>query len=179
MTTEKKALIIIAPRNFRDEELTHPVHYLENTAIPYEIVSTSRGLAVGMMGGKVLIEKTISDISDAEISEFFAIIIIGGGGAPEYLWNNKSLISLIQKFDTAERIISAICLAPVVLAQAGVLQGKKATVWNEDQAIDEIRKGGAIFVSEPVVIDGRFITANGPNAAVAFGEKIVKAIQAA
>lgn len=178
MTTEKKVLIVIAPRNFRDEELSQPIHYLENTAISYEVISTTRGLAVGMLGGKVLVERTVTDVLDGDISEFAAIMIIGGNGAPDYLWSNKPLISLIQKFDAQGSIISAICLAPVVLAQAGILKEKKATVWNEDQTIEEIRKGRGIFVSEPVVTDGRIITANGPNSAAGFGEKVAKAVLA-
>ena len=176
MSGQKKVLIVIAPRNFRDEELTEPINYLERAGISYDVVSTSRGLAVGMMGGKMLIEHTISDINEDDIGQYSGIIIIGGGGTPEYLWNNRSLLNLVQKFDKQESIVSAICLAPAVLGQAGVLKDKKATVWNDDQAIDEIRKGGGIFTSSPVVVDGRIITGSGPTAAAAFGEKVAGAV---
>jgi protease I len=179
MTTEKKVLIVIAPRNFRDEELTEPINYLGRAGITSEVISTSRGLAVGMLGGEMLIERTITDMNDGDITGYSGIIIVGGGGAPEYLWNNRPLLELIRKFDLQGSIVSAICLAPAVLGQAGVLSGKTATVWNDDQAIEEVRKGGGIFKSEPVVVDGRIITANGPIAAGAFGEKVTKAILAA
>lgn len=179
MTTEKKALIVIAPRNFRDEELTEPINYLGQAGISYEVISTNRGLAVGMLGGKMLIERTISDVNEGDTSKFQGIIIVGGAGAPEYLWDNRSLLDLVRKFDKQGSIVSAICLSPPVLGQAGVLKGKKVTVWNDDQAINEVRKGGGIFKSEPVVVDGRIITANGPTAAKAFGEKVTKAILAA
>jgi len=178
MTVEKKVLIIIAPRNFRDEELTEPINYLERAGISYEVISTSRGLAVGMLGGKMLIERTVADIKDSDISGYSGIIIVGGGGAPEYLWNNHSLLGLVKKFDEQGSVISAICLAPAVLGQAGVLREKNATVWNDDAAIEEIRKGGGTFVSSPVVVDGRIITANGPTSAAAFGEKVVSAVKA-
>jgi len=129
------------------------------------------------MGGKMLVEHTINDLNEGDISQYNGIIIVGGGGAPEYLWNNRSLLDLLRKFDRQGSIVSAICLAPAVLGQAGVLKDKKATVWNDDQAIEEIRKGGGIFTSSPVVVDGRIITANGPTAAAAFGEKVATAVK--
>lgn len=175
---EKRVLVVIAPRNFRDEELTEPIRYLETSGIAYDVVSTMKGAAKGMLGVTFIIERTISEIWKEGTSEYAGIIIIGGGGSPEYLWNNRTLISIIQQFEKEEKIISAICLSSVVLAQAGVLHGKKATVWNDDQAIEEIRKGGGTFVSQPVVVDGRIITANGPTAAAGFGEKVTKAILA-
>lgn len=174
--TDKKVLIIIAPRNFRDEELTEPIHYLEKNGIAYDVVSTARGLAVGMLGGKMLIEKTIAEVKDAGITGYAGIIIVGGGGSPEYLWNNSSLLELVRQFDSSGKIVSAICLSPAVLARAGVLKEKTATVFNDDLAIEEIRNGGGVFKSEPIVVDGRIITANGPQAAGGFGEKVAKAI---
>ncbi|PKL59254.1 MAG: hypothetical protein CVV33_08795 [Methanomicrobiales archaeon HGW-Methanomicrobiales-4] len=176
--TEKTVLIVIAPRNFRDEELTEPIHYFEKNGIAYDVISTTKGLAIGMLGGKMLIEKTIKEVKEDGISGYSGIMIVGGGGSPEYLWNNVSLQDLVRQFDDDGKIISAICLSPPILARAGVLKGKMATVWNDDQAIEEIRKGGGTFKSEPVVGDGRIITANGPTAAAAFGEKIAKGILA-
>ena len=177
--TEKKVLIVIAPRNFRDEELTEPIHYLEKNGIAYEVISTTRGLAVGMLGGKMLIERTIADVKEEGIAGYAGIMIVGGGGSPEYLWNNSSLLDIVRSFKDSDKIISAICLSPVVLAQAGVLKEKRATVFNDDEAIREIRKGGGTFKSEPIVVDGKIITGNGPAAAPGFGEKVAKAISGA
>jgi len=173
---EKRILIVIAPMNFRDEELSEPIKYLEKAGVLFDIISTRPGLAVGMLGGKVLVEKTIQDINQAGISAYAGILIVGGGGSPEFLWDNAELTSLVQEFDRQEKIISAICLSSVVLAGAGVLKGKVATVWNDDAAIARLREGGATFKPEPIVTDGRIITANGPPAAAGFGEKIAKAV---
>ncbi|HWQ64045.1 MAG TPA: DJ-1/PfpI family protein [Methanospirillum sp.] len=177
MTDEKKVLIVIAPRNFRDEELTEPINYLMQAGISYDVISTTRGLAVGMMGGEMQVEHTVSDLNEGDITKYNAILIVGGNGAPEYLWNYRPLLELVQKFDKQESVISAICLAPAILGQAGVLKDKKATVWNDDQAIEEIRKGGGIFTSSPIVVDGRIITANGPTAAAGFGEKVATSVK--
>jgi protease I len=174
--TEKKVLIVIPPRNYRDEELYEPVRYLEKNGITYDVISTSEGVAIGMLGGKMLIEKTIKEVKEEGITGYDGIIIVGGGGSPEYLWNNTSLLDLVRQFDDHGKIIGAICLSPPILARAGVLKERQATVWNDDQAIEEIRKGGGTFTSKPLVVDGRIITANGPAAAGGFGEKIAKAI---
>ncbi|ABD41353.1 ThiJ/PfpI [Methanospirillum hungatei JF-1] len=179
MSVEKKVLIVIAPVKFRDEELSEPIKYLEKAGIGYDIISTQTGLAIGMLGGKVLIEKTVRDVSEAGITPYAGILIVGGGGSPDHLWNNKPLQTLVQEFDAAGKILSAICLSTVVLAQAGVLKGKQATVWNDDAAIHQLRQGGATYKPDPIVSDGRVITANGPPAAAGFGEKVAKAVLAA
>ena len=178
MTLEKRVLIVIAPLKFRDEELSEPIYYLEKNGIGYDIVSTRKGLALGMLGGKVLIEKTIQDIDTAGTARYSGIIIVGGGGAPEFLWDYAPLLDMVREFEKDEKVISAICLSSVVLARAGVLKGKKATVWNDDTAIAGIKEGGAVFKPEPIVTDGRIITANGPLAAAGFGEKVARAVLA-
>jgi len=172
--TEKNALIVIAPLDFQDEELSKTIKELEKKDITYTIISTRAGIAVGMKGGKVLIDKTISDMQSTD--EQSALIIIGGSGTPGTLWNNKKLHALAIKYYEKQKVVAAICLAPAVLARAGILQGKKATIYNDDPAIEELKRGGATFVSSPTVVDGTIITANGPSAAPAFGEKIAKAI---
>jgi protease I len=178
MTLEKRVLVVIAPVKFRDEELSEPIKYLEKNRIRYDIVSTRRGLALGMLGGKVLVEKTIQDIGAAGVINYSALLIVGGGGSTDHLWNHTPLLDVVREFEHQEKIISAICLSPVVLANAGVLKGKKATVWNDDTAISCLKEGGAIFKAEPIVTDGRIITANGPLAAAGFGEKVAKAVLA-
>jgi protease I len=60
------------------------------------------------------------------------------------------------------------------LAKAGILKGKRVTVYPADFALAEIRRANATYVDEPVVVDGNLITAVGPEAAKEFGEQIVK-----
>ncbi len=175
-TQEKRVLIVIAPRDFRDEELADPIKYLEKYEIGFDIISTTRGLAVGMLGGKVLVERTINDLLSDGIDPYEALFIVGGNGTPEHLWPDTNLQELVRIFGKKGKIISAICLAPAVLARAGILNGKTATIWNDDTAIAELRNGGAVYKPDPIVLDGRIITANGPSAAAGFGEKLAKAV---
>ena len=76
-------------------------------------------------------------------------------------------------------MLSAICIAPVTLANSGVLKGKKGTVWtNEESKIEQkLIDKGVNYTGKTVEIDGNIITANGPEAAEEFGKAIVNALK--
>jgi len=173
----KKVLIVIAPEKFRDEELGDPVAAFDKEGIDYDLVSTKTGLVRGVLGDEVMADLTFTDVSHQGIDTYDAIMIVGGGGSRLHLWNNQQLRAIVQSFETKEKIIGAICLSPVVLANAGILHGKKATVFIDETAISAIQKGGAVYTPEPVVVDGRIVTANGPQASKAFAEKLVRLLK--
>jgi protease I len=75
-------------------------------------------------------------------------------------------------------VVAAICLAPVVLARAGILKGKKATYFNSPVSFREMRAGGAVLVDKAVVTDDRIVTANGPAAAAEFAEAFIRVLTA-
>ena len=74
--------------------------------------------------------------------------------------------------------MAAICLAPVVLARAGILKGKKATYYESTASFREMKAGGAVLVNKPVVADGRIVTANGPAASKEFAAEFIRKITA-
>ncbi|RJP34563.1 MAG: hypothetical protein C4536_02525 [Actinobacteria bacterium] len=76
--------------------------------------------------------------------------------------------------DAAGKMVAAICIAPVILAKAGILQGVEATVSPGMEG--ELTAGGAILVEQPVVVDGNIITGWGPDAAVEFAQEVNKAL---
>ena len=73
-----------------------------------------------------------------------------------------------------EKVVAAICVAPVTLANAGVLKDKKATVWHGEQG--RLTGAGCTYTASSVEIDGSLITANGPTSAGEFGEAIAAAL---
>lgn len=174
---QKKMLIIIAPEKFRDEELGEPVAYFDRVGVKYDLVSTVKGIARGMLGGEVLIEKTIADVKKTGTDQYDGIMVVGGSGSVQYLWDDAQLQALISDFHAKNKVIGAICLSPVVLARAGILDDKKATVFLDDAAITELKRGGAQYTPQPVVTDGSIVTANGPQAAGAFAEKLVRLLK--
>jgi protease I len=67
--------------------------------------------------------------------------------------------------------VGAICIAPVILANAGLLKGKKATVFPDGKEIFQANQ--VIYTGNQVTIDGRLITGCGPEAAEKFGRELV------
>ncbi|MBX9668796.1 MAG: DJ-1/PfpI family protein [Candidatus Obscuribacterales bacterium] len=165
-----KVALVIAPSAFRDEELFVPKELLEQAGATTVIASTNLGEATGMLGGKAQVEKEIANLKSEELD---ALIVVGGMGSPEFLWNEKGLHELLEKLSKDGKVVGAICLSGAVLANAGLLSGKKATVWACPESLEALEKGKATFVDKPVVQDGKFITANGPDAANEFGESII------
>ncbi|MBI3039256.1 DJ-1/PfpI family protein [bacterium] len=170
MGVSQKVAFIVAPEDFRDEELFVPKEALEKAGFKTVIASTRLGKARGMLGGTVEAEVMISDIKAQDIQ---AIVVVGGGGSPKHLWKSESLHSLLQEMANSRKLIASICLSPGALAKAGVLKGKRATVWKDNLAISELKKGGALYEERPCIVDGSIITADGPKSAKAFADAII------
>ncbi len=166
-----RVLYVIAPERFRDEELLEPRRILEQHGATVTVASTRSGTAVGMLGAKVTVDCTVQQ---ADAGSFDALVVAGGAGAPAHLWDSEPLRALVRSLHAAGKTVGAICLSPPVLARAGILAGKRATTFPADRAIVELKRGGATYVQEPVVLDGTIVTASGPEAAAAFGETLAE-----
>lgn len=162
----KKVVMVIAPQNFRDEEFSQPKAILQQKGIFPVVASTTRDTARGMLGLTVTPDITISDI---DVAAYDAIVLVGGTGSQQFLWGNDALRKVVQGACAQDKVVAAICLSPVVLARAGVLQGQKSTVFPTPETIEELRKGGAIYEASKVVVSGAIITGSGPEAAQDFG----------
>jgi len=165
---------IIAKNGFRDEEYFIPQEIL--IAAGHTVVTASNGSAgenaTGSHGREAHIDINIADVKAAE---FDAVVFAGGSGARENLDNEESY-RIIRDAVAQGKLLGAMCIAPTILAHAGVLKGKKATVWSSSTDKDPIavlKSAGAEYVDAPVVHDGAIITANGPKAAQAFGEALI------
>lgn len=169
-----KALIIIAQEGFQPYEYVETKRVLEESGIQCTTASIKKGLCVDKFGGKV--QADIS-VKDTKSEEYDVIVFIGGPGAPR-LSEYKEVSKLLQKAQQKNIPLAAICIAPTVLAKADVLEGKTATVWNEDNEQYKVLEDyGATFVDEAVVVDEGLVTANGPAAATEFGKKIVEMLK--
>jgi len=167
-----KAVIIVAYQDFKDEECFIPKKILEESGVEIKIVSDKLGTAIGVSGGELKVDIQLSDL---DISEFDAVVFIGGPGALEHL-DNENSYKIIRDTMVINKILAAICISPIILVKAGVLKNKKATVWTSEmdkrpqRALEEY---SAKYINKDVVVDGNIITANGPNAAEEFGKTIV------
>jgi protease I len=168
----KKVVMVIAHDGFRDEEFFVPKNVLEKGGVKIVVASSAISQAKGVLGAKV---KPDSLVNDVNINEFDGIIFVGGVGATEY-WDSPVAHKLARDAYTANKIVAAICIGPVILANAGILEGKKATVW--DSEAKQLRGKGASYTGKGVERDGNIITANGPAAGEEFGEAILEALSA-
>ncbi len=166
-----KVLMIIAPKNFRDEELFHTKEELEKEGHDITIASTTTEEATGMLGGKVKPEITIDKV---DVNEYDAIVFVGGSGASIYFENEKAKEIAKKAYETG-KVVGAICIAPSILANAEILKNKMATCWPSEET--NLLAKGASYTGEPVTVDGKIITANGPTAARNFGRTIAKLLK--
>ncbi|MFH1655839.1 MAG: DJ-1/PfpI family protein [Candidatus Omnitrophota bacterium] len=167
----KKAVMIIASNGFRDEEFKIPHLVLEENGVELKVASSSLEEARGMLGTKVKPDILISDI---KVTDYDVIIFVGGAGSQEY-WDDSTAHKIAQETVKQDKILAAICIAPVTLANAGVLEGKKATVWSSE--VKRLKAKGVSYVDESVVQDGNIITADGPTAATGFADKILEGLR--
>ncbi len=168
----KNIAMIIARNNFRDEEFLKPREILENAGAEITIASSSLGAAAGMLGAKVMIDKQLKDI---DVSAYDAVVFVGGTGASEF-WDDATAHQIANETVAQDKVLAAICIAPVTLARAGVLKDKKATVWHSEQG--KITSEGCTYTASAVEVDGKIITANGPTSAEEFGNAIIDALSA-
>jgi len=192
--SDKKIAMIIAFKDFRDEEYFVPKEILEEAGAEIKTASNKKGEAIGADGGEVEIDLLVSELNPAEfddlepksshnsiqsISFFDAIVFIGGPGCLKYL-DNENSYRVARETVSQQKLIAAICISPVILAKAGILNGKRATVWSspmDKSPIKILEKNGTIYQDEDIVVDGRIVTANGPAAAKKFGEAIIELLK--
>ncbi len=166
----KKAVLIIASRNFRDEELLGTRRELEKANVDTVIASTKTGIIKGTHG--VRVEAAIL-VNDIVVDDYDAIIFVGGPGAKEY-FDSSAALNIARQAADKGKVLAAICIAPAVLANAGVLDGVKATCFSTEKY--KLKKAGAEYTGADVERDGLIITADGPRAATQFGKTIADAL---
>jgi protease I len=171
---EKKALLVIAPKEFADDELFKPKAELEKNGIKTIVAGIEAKESVGMGGRKITPDIALKDV---KAEEYDLIAVIGGYGTINFLWNNEELRDIVIKADNSKKYVAAICAAPVVLARAGLLDGKKATGYQDAGIVSEIEKNGGKYTGEVTQVDGRIITGKNPEASQAFGEKLVEILK--
>lgn len=172
-TTEEsiKVVIIVAPVNYNGTEFNQVKEILTKANFEIEVASKGVSQAKSMSGETTQIDIYISDIN---YIEYDAIVFIGGPGAHDY-FNDNTATSLAKNFYNAGKLTTAICSAPAILANAGILNGKKATCYPDYE--NYLTSNGATYTKEDVTVDGIIITGNGPDSSRAFGEKVVEILK--
>lgn len=171
----KKIAIVIPFRDFRDIEYFVSKNVFEVAGAEITTLSSKIGIAIGADGGEAKVNVIVSKVS---AGDFDAIVFIGGPGMSKKL-DDEDFQNLAQQTIVEEKVLGGICIAPVLFANAGVLGGKKATVWSHyltKRPINILKKSGAFYREGPVVVDGKIVTANGPDASEQWAVKIVEVL---
>lgn len=163
-------LMVIAPDHFRDEELFETREEIEKAGFKIVLASTHKGECIGTKGGKAIASIQIDNVNS---NDYQSVVFVGGNGSKVY-FKNETAHRIAREMFQQGKIVSAICIGPVILAEAGLLKNKRATVY--ESKIDTIKILGATYTGEPVTQDGQLITGNGPASSRLFGEKISKAV---
>jgi 4-methyl-5(b-hydroxyethyl)-thiazole monophosphate biosynthesis len=159
-----KALVLMA-QGFEEIELSSIVDILRRGNISVTIAGLSSGLITGSRGINIQ-----PDVLLDSIDELFDIIILPGG-SPGYinLGNDKRVLDLVNRYYSEGKIVAAICAAPSVLAKAGILEKRKATIFD---GMEDLLKN-AKYVNQTVVEDQNIITSQGPGTSIEFALTIL------
>lgn len=178
MNIDQSRILIIATDGFEQSELMDPRATLMDLGASVTLASIKtepiRGEKHGEPGSTITPDITIAD---ARAEDYDALLLPGGVGNPDKLRMEKKAVALIRVFDKAGKPIAAICHAPWLLIEAGLVDGRKVTSWPSVRT--DLANAGGEVVDEEVVIDGNLITSRKPEDIPAFTDALINALESA
>ena len=175
-----KRIAILATDGFEQVELTEPKKNLEKAGAKVMVLSVAKtpkeikGWDKTDWGDKVKVDGLVSE---ANPSDFDALVLPGGQINPDKLRMDQDAVSFVKRFAQTGKTIAAICHGPWMLVEADLVRGKTATSWPSVHT--DLKNAGANWVDKEVVQDGQFITSRKPEDIPAFSEKIIEAVSGA
>jgi len=159
MKNEKRVLMVLAPKDFRDEEYLEPRRVLEEAGLEVKVGSKGVNTATGTLEATASVDQ---DLGQVKVEDYDGIVFIGGPGSSVY-FNDTQALALAKTAYEQGKVVGAICIAPSILANSGILKGKKATCFPSEA--ENLKARGANYTAALVEVDGRVVTASGPQAA--------------
>lgn len=160
-------IIVPFAEGFEEIEGITIVDVLRRAGLDVTTAATGANPVAGSHRIPVVADQKIASLT---ASDYGCIILPGGMPGSDNLKNDDTVLSFIKLIDSAGGYIAALCAAPIVLAAAGVIAGKKVTCFPGFEQI----LSGATYTGKPVEVDGRIITGRGPGCALPFAFEIVK-----
>src|SRR4051812_31481141 len=173
MKLSGKKIMILATHGFEQSELEVPRDRLKAAGATVDIVSPEKGQIKGWdmkdWGRPVRVDRALGDVS---ADDYDALVLPGGQINPDLLRINEDALRLILAFYNQSKIIAAVCHAPWLLIETGIIKGRKATSYKSIRT-DVINAGG-IWEDSKVVTDQGIITSRNPGDLEAFSDKIIE-----
>lgn len=161
----KKVALIIFDR-FEEIEAITPIDILRRAGADVKVLTLGSTLNVrGRSSIEIKADALFSDCMD----EVFDAIVLSGGPGTYDVADNISLLNFLKKHNSLGKLVCAICAAPIVLKNAGLLDGKTCT--GHTSVMDRL---GEHANCESVVSDSMLITSRGAGTALTFALKIVE-----
>ncbi|MBK9420148.1 MAG: type 1 glutamine amidotransferase [Flavobacteriales bacterium] len=171
-----RTVAILATDGYEDSELRSPKEALEKAGAKTVVVSLKSGEINGWKGkdwhGTMKVDTTVGE---ASASQFDALVLPGGVINPDLLRVNEDAVAFVQDFFKQKKPVAAICHGPWMLAEAGVLEGRKVTSYKSIRT--DLKNAGAHWVDEEVVVDNGLVTSRSPNDLPAFNAKLIEAVR--
>ena len=163
----KTALFILGD-GVEELEAVAPIDVLRRAGVQVTVASITGSRRITGRNGIVLEADTVF----ADVTESFDAIVIPGGPGIKAVRAESKVIKTIQRHAKAGRLLAAICAAPTVLLDAGLLIDRRYTA--HFGVSDELPD---IIEDAPVVIDGNIVTSRGAGTALAFGLTLVELLE--
>jgi 4-methyl-5(b-hydroxyethyl)-thiazole monophosphate biosynthesis len=165
----KRALIIVAD-GFEEIEAVAVIDILRRAEIKVTIASIDFKLVTSARNLLIKADYLIDTLPDYE---FDMLILPGGGLGVKNLQESDGVKSLIKRFNAEGKYIAAICAAPTILENMGLLKDKTVTAYPGVESDLKSCK----YTSDNVVIDGKLITSKGPGTAMEFSFTLVELLR--
>jgi protease I len=170
-----KRVAILAADMVERVELVEPRKALEDAGATTELLSIKPG-AIDSFDHfeKADRQKVDRLVEEADPSDYDALMLPGGVGNPDQLRVDENAVSFVRGFFDAGKPVAAICHAPWLLVEAGVVRGRKLTSWPSLET--DIRNAGGNWVDQEVVVDSGLVTSRKPDDLPAFNRKMIEEI---
>jgi protease I len=169
----KNILMVIAPQDYCERQLHVSRYLFELHGASVTVASVRTGRVHSLQGGSSTVRQSLPSIN---AGDYDALLVVGGPGAEVHLWPDRCLQALLDGANAAKKVVGAICLAPVVLARAGILAGRKATVSMRAEARAEMRAANVTIDPRRVVRAEHVVTATDEAATLDWAYEVMRAL---
>ncbi len=168
-------IAILTEEGFEQIELTSPKEALENAGAITTIISPRPRKVRGWDGDNWGAELTVDeDIDTADPDHYDALLLPGGVMNADKLRQNFKAVEFVKEFLQSGKTVAAICHAPQLLIETGLLKGRTLTSYPSLRT--DLNNAGANWVNEDVVQDENLITSRKPADLKAFNNVLVEAL---
>ncbi|MFD1144340.1 type 1 glutamine amidotransferase domain-containing protein [Larkinella insperata] len=171
-----KKVAILLTDGFEQVEMTEPRKALQEAGAETHVIAPKEGTVKGWdmtdWGQEFPVDVILDD---ADAYSYDALLLPGGVLNPDKLRMEKKAVEFVKRFFEERKPVAAICHAPIILIEAGVVEGRKLTSYPSIQT--DLRNAGANWVDQEVVTDQGLVTSRNPNDIPAFNRKMIEEIR--